>query len=82
MAITIPAAAPAVAAVTTPQDRAVLRDGSAVFIGPLATGDVKAVISWFEGLGPQARYERFLASVARLDDQTLVQLTRRYAPLG
>jgi len=75
MATTILAAAPAVAAaITTPQDRVILRDGSAVLIGPLAAGDVKAIITWFEGLGPQARYERFLASVARLNDRTLAQL--------
>jgi len=77
MATTISAAAPAMtAAVTTPHDRAVLRDGSAVLIRPLATGDVKAIITWFEGLGPQARYERFLASIEQLDDRTLSQLAQ------
>lgn len=74
---TNPAAAPAgAAAVATPHDRVVLRDGSAVVIRPLAAGDVQAVITWFEGLGAQARYERFLASVTRLDDRTLAQLAR------
>ncbi len=58
------------------EESVVLRDGSVILIRPLATGDVEAIITWFEGLGPKARRERFLASVGRLNDRTLSQLVQ------
>jgi hypothetical protein len=45
----------------------VLRDGSAIVVWPLATGDVAAIAEWFEGLGPETRHARFLAGVTMLD---------------
>lgn len=75
----IPAAAlpmQAAAYDTADEEMAVLRDGSAVLIRPLATGDVKAITTWFEGLGPAARRDRFLASVGRLNDSMLWQLAQ------
>ena len=52
------------------EDRVILRDGSAIVVRPLATGDVAAIAAWFEGLGPETRHARFLASVAMLDERT------------
>jgi len=52
------------------EDRVILRDGSAIVVRPLATGDVAAIAGWFEGLGPETRHARFLASVAMLDERT------------
>lgn len=52
----------------------VLRDGSMVVIRPLTAGDVTTITTWFEGLGPETRYARFLASVQRLDDRTVREL--------
>jgi RimJ/RimL family protein N-acetyltransferase len=49
---------------------AVLRDGSAVLIRPLAAGDEKTIADWFSGLGTQTRHARFLAGINRLDDRT------------
>ena len=69
------AAGPAGAA-RTEEYQVVLRDGSAIVVRPLATGDVAAVASWFDGLGPETRYARFLASVAVLDDRTRSQLAQ------
>ena len=57
------AAGPAGAA-GSDEDRVILRDGSAIVVRPLATGDVAAIASWFGGLGPETRHARFLASVA------------------
>ncbi len=54
----------------------VLRDGSAITIRPLTTGDVVAIAAWFDGLGPETRYARFLAGVAMLDDRTRWQLAQ------
>ena len=33
------------------EDRVILRDGSAIVVRPLATGDVAAIAAWFEGWG-------------------------------
>ena len=56
------------------ENRVILRDGSAIVVRPLATGDVAAIASWFEGLGPETRHARFLGSVALLDERTRSQL--------
>ena len=40
-------------AARTVEEQVVLRDGSAIVVRPLATGDVAAIASWFDGLGPQ-----------------------------
>lgn len=58
------------------EERAVLRDGSTVVIRPLASGDEAAIAAWFEGLGPETRYARFLAGVSRLNDRTRSELAR------
>ena len=54
----------------------VLRDGSVIVVRPLAAGDVATIAAWFEGLGPEARYSRFLGRVKMLDDQTRWQLAQ------
>ncbi len=69
------AAGPASAA-GTGEDWVVLRDGSTIAVRPLATGDVAAIGSWFDRLGPETRYARFLGSVAVLDDRTRAQLAQ------
>ena len=48
------------------EDQVVLRDGSAIVVRPLATGDVAAIAEWFEGLGPETRHARFLAGVRKI----------------
>lgn len=58
------------------EERAVLRDGSTVVIRPLVSGDEAAIAAWFEGLGPETRYARFLAGVSRLNDRTRSELAR------
>jgi GNAT superfamily N-acetyltransferase len=52
----------------------VLRDGSAVVIRPLVSGDEAMIAAWFEGLGPEIRYARFLAGVSTLSDRTRSEL--------
>jgi hypothetical protein len=82
MVIQFPGAAPAVAglagAASCPagEERVVLRDGSVAVIRPLVAGDVAAIAAWFEGLGEETRYARFLAGVKRLDDRTRSQLAQ------
>jgi RimJ/RimL family protein N-acetyltransferase len=82
MVTQIPGAIPAVAglagAATCPagEERVVLRDGSVAVIRPLVAGDVAAITAWFEGLGEETRYARFLAGVKRLDDRTRSQLAQ------
>jgi hypothetical protein len=51
-----------------------LRDGSSVVIGPLASGDEAAIASWFSGLGVETRHARFLGSLDRLDRRMLSEL--------
>ena len=51
-----------------------LRDGSSVVIGPLASGDEAAIASWFWGLGVETRDARFLGSLDRLDRRMLSEL--------
>jgi RimJ/RimL family protein N-acetyltransferase len=72
---------PAEAAVGSPgpaadEDRVVVRDGSAVVIRPLVSGDEATIAAWFEGLGPETRYARFLAGVSTLTDRTRSELAR------
>jgi GNAT superfamily N-acetyltransferase len=49
-----------------------LRDGSSVVIGPLASGDEAAIASWFSGLGVETRHA--IAAIAR--DGTTVGIAR------
>jgi GNAT superfamily N-acetyltransferase len=58
------------------EEKAILRDGSAIVVRPLATGDVTAITTWFEGLGPTTRYARFLGFIDRLDDRWLSLLAQ------
>ena len=58
------------------ENRVILRDGSAIVVRPLDTGDVAAIAAWFEGLGPETRHARFLASVTLLDDRTRSRLAQ------
>ena len=58
------------------EDRVILRDGSAIVVRPLATGDVAAIASWFDGLGPETRHARFLGGVAVLDERTRTLLAQ------
>jgi GNAT superfamily N-acetyltransferase len=58
------------------EDRVALRDGSAVVIRPLVSGDEAAISAWFEGLGPETRYARFLAGVSSLNVRTRSELAR------
>lgn len=58
------------------EERVVLRDGSTVVIRPLAAGDEAAIVAWFEGLGPETRYARFLGGINRLDDRMRSQLAQ------
>ena len=73
----VPAVAPLMRALThaaervIAEEKVILRDGSAIVIRPLATGDVTAITTWFEGLGPTTRYARFLGIIDRLDEQRL-----------
>jgi RimJ/RimL family protein N-acetyltransferase len=58
----------------------VLPDGSQVVIRRLAAGDEATIDVWFEGLGPETRYARFLAPLKLLDRRTrwsLAQLDHR-----
>ncbi len=71
VAMTVPAGAAA-----SDENRVILRDGSTIVVRPLATGDVAAIASWFEGLGPETRHARFLGGVALLDDRTRSQLAQ------
>jgi RimJ/RimL family protein N-acetyltransferase len=52
------------------EERVVLRDGSQVVIRYLAAGDEATIDMWFEGLGPETRYARFLAPLKLLDRRT------------
>jgi len=78
----VPAVAPLMRALThaaervIAEEKVILRDGSAIVIRPLATGDVTAITTWFEGLGPTTRYARFLGIIDRLDERRLSLLTQ------
>ena len=67
---------PGLAGSAADEDRVVLRDGSAVVIRPLISGDEATIAAWFEGLGPETRYARFLAGVSTLNDRTRSELAR------
>jgi RimJ/RimL family protein N-acetyltransferase len=70
------AGSPGPAGPAADEDRVVLRDGSAVVIRPLISGDEATIAAWFEGLGPETRYARFLAGVSTLTDRTRSELAR------
>ncbi len=80
MIVQVPRAAPTVAgradAGQADEYQVVLRDGTTIAIRPLTTGDVAAISSWFDGLGPETRYARFLAGIATLDNRTRWQLAQ------
>ena len=81
MVIQIPGAAPAMAGLAggghaADEEHVVLRDGSGAIIRPLAAGDVAAITAWFDSLGEETRYARFLAGVNRLDDRTCSRLAQ------
>ena len=82
MVAQIPGAAPAMAGLVgaarhaVDEERVVLRDGSVAVIRPLAAGDVAAIAAWFEGLGEETRYARFLVGVNTLDDRTRSKLAQ------
>jgi ribosomal protein S18 acetylase RimI-like enzyme len=48
-----------------------LRDGSAVTLRPLASGDRALIVDAFERLSPRSRYLRFFTPVPRLPKRTL-----------
>ncbi len=73
---TVPAMPGRAGAGHSDESRVLLRDGSAIAIRPLTTGDVVAIAAWFDGLGPETRYARFLASITTLDDRTRWQLAQ------
>jgi GNAT superfamily N-acetyltransferase len=52
-----------------------LADGSRVSIRPIETSDREALNRAFERLGPESRYLRFFAPIARLTDSQLEYLT-------
>ena len=52
-----------------------LRDGSSVLIRPGRPEDRELLLAGFERLGPESRYERFLAPMAELTDDIVTYLT-------
>jgi GNAT superfamily N-acetyltransferase len=52
-----------------------LRDGAAVLIRPIRADDKERLRETFRRLSPEARYQRFLASIAELSDAQLRNLT-------
>ncbi len=57
-------------------DRVILGGGCAVVIRPLISGDEATIAAWFEGLGPETRYARFLAGVSTLTGRARSELAR------
>jgi GNAT superfamily N-acetyltransferase len=52
-----------------------LRDGHSVLIRPGGPEDRELLLAGFERLGPESRYERFLAPMAELTDDIVTYLT-------
>ena len=52
-----------------------LRDGSSVVVRPVRPADRELLLAGFERLGPQSRYQRFLAPMAELTDDIVTYLT-------
>ena len=52
-----------------------LRDGSSVVIRPVRPEDRELLLAGFERLGPESRYQRFLAPMAELTDEIVTYLT-------
>jgi GNAT superfamily N-acetyltransferase len=52
-----------------------LRDGASVLVRPGGPEDRELLLAGFERLGPQSRYERFLAPMAELTDDIVTYLT-------
>ncbi len=52
-----------------------LRDGSRVLVRPVRPDDRELLLAGFERLGPESRYQRFLAPMAELPDDVVTYLT-------
>ena len=52
-----------------------LRDGSSVVVRPVRPEDRELLLAGFERLGPESRYQRFLAPMAELTDDIVTYLT-------
>jgi hypothetical protein len=52
-----------------------LRDGSSVVVRPVRPEDRELLLAGFERLGPESRYQRFLAPLAELTDDIVTYLT-------
>jgi len=52
-----------------------LRDGASVVIRPVRPEDRELLLAGFERLGPESRYQRFLAPMAELTDDIVTYLT-------
>ena len=52
-----------------------LRDGSSVVVRPVRPDDRELLLAGFERLGPESRYQRFLAPMAELTDDIVTYLT-------
>lgn len=52
-----------------------LRDGSSVLVRPVRPDDRELLLAGFERLGPESRYQRFLAPMAELTDDIVTYLT-------
>lgn len=52
-----------------------LRDSSSVVVRPVRPADRELLLAGFERLGPQSRYQRFLAPMAELTDDIVTYLT-------
>jgi GNAT superfamily N-acetyltransferase len=64
--------------VSTPDDTGIavaLRDGSRVVVRPVRPEDRELLRAGFERLGPESRYQRFLAPMAELSEEDITYLT-------
>ena len=52
-----------------------LRDGSSVVVRPVRPDDRELLLAGFERLGPESRYQRFLAPMAELTEDIVTYLT-------
>ena len=52
-----------------------LRDGSRVLVRPVRPDDRELLLDGFERLGPESRYQRFLAPMAALTEEDITYLT-------
>lgn len=59
----------------SPTEEIRLRDGSALAIRPIRSGDKRLLAEGFERLSPESRYRRFFAPLERLTSKDLAYLT-------